>query len=572
MADDTPNYKDMSLDEFLKQPDTIDFTFINDGRFQNYIADKPYIKLGTVLDRSNFVIVYTKQQYMKKIFDDFGGDYITIYPQLLSTQSIPSNDSAGISYVHRQPYLNLTGTGVLIGFVDTGIDFKQKTFIYEDGTSKIKYIWDQTIDGNPPKEMRFGSVFTQDMINEALKSQDPATVVPTKDFIGHGTFLASVAAGRENNEYVGAAPDAEIIAVKLKPAHPFHLQRYNFSKDSQELYSSADFMLGIKFIIDKAEEANMPVVICIGMAASFGGHDGDTILEEYISVICNRTGIVCVAAAGNESNTKRHTMGQIAKTGDRDNIAINVGNNVDGFPFFITNTSYDKVSAEVISPIGETTSRLPVKTGTAYTKKLVLEASTVTVRYFKDRNNIMIIDIDKPTQGIWNVVLHGDAILNGNYHAWLPLANTISPRIEFMKPIPDYTTVIPATASRIITCGAYDSSNNSLFISSSWGPIRDQQRIAPDFVAPGVNVNGVYPSGYGTMTGTSVAAAITSGACALLLQWGIVKGNEPMMGLDRVSSLLISGCKRVENIKYPNTQWGFGTLNLFNTFEFLKES
>ena len=570
MADDALHYKDMSLDEFIKQPDTIEFTFINDGRFQNYISDKPYIKIGTVLDRSNFVVVYTKQQYMERIFNDFGGDYITIYPQLLSVQGINGNNAAGITQVQNQPYLNLTGKGVLIGFVDTGIDFRQKTFIYEDGTSKIKYIWDQTIDGNPPKEMRFGSVYTQEMINKALKSPDPTAIVPSNDTIGHGTFLASVAAGRENTEYIGAAPDAEIIAVKLKPAHPFHLQRFNFSQDSQ-LFSSADFMLGIKFILDRAEEANMPVVICIGMAANLGGHDGDTMLEEYISVVCNRIGVVCVAAAGNESNTKRHTMGQVAKTGDTDKIAINVGNNVQGFPFFILNTSYDKISAEVISPIGETTSRLPVKSGSAYTKKLVLEASTVTVRYFKDRNNLIIIDIAKPTKGIWNVVLHGDAILNGKYHAWLPLTGVVSPNVEFMKPIPDYTIVIPATASRVITCGAYDPTNNSLFVSSSWGPIRNQ-RMAPDFVAPGVNIKGVYPTGYGTMTGTSAAAAVASGACALLLQWGIVKGNEPSMSLDRVNSLLISGCKRQENIKYPNTQWGFGMLNLLSSFEFLKES
>ena len=264
-------------------------------------------------------------------------------------------------------------------------------------------------------------------------------------------------------------------------------------------------------------------------------------------------------------------MGQIAKAGDTDIISFNVGDNVQSFLFFIWNASYDKISTEVISPIGETTSRLPVQYGSIYSKKLVLEHSVVTVRYHQDISNLAIVHIAQPTKGIWNVVLHGDTILNGTYHSWIPISRVINQGVDFLRPFPDYTVVVPATASRIICCGAYNAAENSLFISSSWGPTRGQ-RMAPDFVAPGVNVIGVYPTGYGTMTGTSAAAAIASGASALLLQWGIVQGNEPSMGLDRVRSLLISGCKRQENIQYPNSQWGFGMLNLYNSFEFLKES
>jgi hypothetical protein len=330
-------------------------------------------------------------------------------------------------------------------------------------------------------------------------------------------------------------------------------------------------MLGIKFILDRAGELNMPVVICIGMATNFGGHDGITPLEEYISSITGRIGIICVAAAGNESNQRRHTMGQIAKSGDMDTISLNVSNNEKGFTFFIWYSSYDKISVEVISPIGETTSRLPVQFGYTYTKKLVLEPSTVTVQYHKDTSNVIIINIAKPTLGIWNVVLHGDNILSGNYHSWLSIMSVTNQGVVFLRPSPDFTIVVPATASRIITCGAYNHRQNSLFISSSWGPTRGL-RMAPDFVAPGVDVLGVYPTGYGTMTGTSVAAAVASGACALLLQWGIVRSNEPAMGLDRVKSLMISGCTRQENIRYPNTQWGYGAINLLNVFNFLKES
>ena len=552
------------------QPDTIDFTFIDDGRFKRYLADRPYIKIGTEFVARKFVVAYTKPQYMDGIFTELGEDYLTIFPQLLSPLSIPTNSAAGITQAQRQPYLNLTGRGVLMGFVDTGIDYTQRTFRYEDGTSKIKYIWDQTIASSPPENIRFGSVYSQELINEALRSEDPSKIVPSMDNDGHGTFLASVAAGRESNEFIGAAPDSEIIAVKLKQASPHHLRRFNFAEGTT-LYSSADFMLGIKFVLDMAGRLNMPVVICIGMGTNFCGHDGNTMLEEYISSITSLVGIVCVAGAGNESSARRHTMGQISQTGNTATISINVESNVESFPFYISNQSFDKISVEVISPIGETTSRLPVNYGYVYSKKLILEPSTVTVRYFKDKSNVIIIDIAKPTQGLWNVVLHGDTILSGRYHAWLPLSSIIRANIEFLRPSPDYTIVIPATALRVITCGAYDHVRNSLFVSSSWGPTKGY-RMAPDFVAPGVNVQGVYPTGYGTMTGTSVAAAVTAGACALLLQWGIIRGKEPAMTLDRVKSLLISGCIRQENITYPNTQWGFGMLNLFNVFEFLRET
>ncbi len=569
MPTDEERYAEMSLDEFIAEPDTIDFVFINTYRFRKYVTDKPYIKFGTQMNAGTYVVVYTKQRYMAQISKEIGMDYINIYPQLLTLLGEEALIASQITDVHNQPFLDLTGKGVILGFVDTGIDYTKPAFQYEDGTSKIQCIWDQTMEGTPPENIRFGAVYTQEMINQALASEDPLSVVPTVDSHGHGTFLASVAGSREKGAYAGAAPDAEIIAVKLRPANEFYKNQYGMS-GLDNLYASTDFMLGMKFVIDWAGEMNRPVAFCIGMGSNFGGHNGHSTLESFISMATNRIGIICAAAAGNESNMKHHSEGVISKTGDTGLISVTVGENVPVLSVYIWSEAFDKISVEVITPLEKTTNHIPLRYTTVYTKRFAMEKSEVSIMYFTDSHNSVVISIKNPTNGIWNIKLYGDSIINGKYDAWMPITGMIHPEVEFLKPSPNYTIAVPATAHQVICCGAYNNFESSLYVSSSWGPTAEPN-IAPSFVAPGVNVKGIYPSGYGTMSGTSVAAAITAGACALLLQWGIVDGNEPALTLSRMKSLLISGCVRDEGIAYPNEQWGYGKLNLYRVFDFLRE-
>lgn len=557
------------LSEFVKLPTTIDFGIINSERFKKYVQDKPYLRLGTQL-ANEYVVVYLNQKYAYDVFKDLGSDLLVV-PRILSPLDGKSNEDSGITRVLNQPYLNLSGRGVLIGFVDTGIDYTKEAFKYEDGSSKILSIWDQTIDGERPDYLYFGSVYSKEQIDAALKTENPFSLVPTQDEDGHGTFLASVAASNEKNEYIGAAPKASVIAVKLRRASQFYIDRYFLPESNPNLYESTDYLLGVKYILDRAEELNVPAVICIGMGSNGSAHDGNTFFEDYISFLAQRPGFVCVTAAGNESNAKHHTQGKIEKTGSSDSISIKVGKSETSFAMSIYGPAYDKISVGVISPTGEVISRIPFKVGLDYTERLVFESTTISIRYHKSVNNSIFIGFNGATQGIWDIRLFGDAIVSGDYFAWLPITGQISEFVEFLKPVPEYTIVYPATALRSITSGAYDNNSNSLYVSSSWGPTR-LPRMAPDLVAPGVNVKGVYPTGYGTMTGTSVAAAVTSGAAALLLEWGIVQNNIPSMSGDLVRTLLISGCVRESGMEYPNIKWGYGRLNLFDTFTTIKES
>lgn len=396
-------------------------------------------------------------------------------------------------------------------------------------------------------------------------------MVPSIDEDGHGTFLASVAASNEKGEYIGAAPKAYIMAVKLRRAHDFYINKFLLPKDNPNLYESTDYLLGIKFLLDRSEELNIPAVVCVSMGSNSSGHDGNTLFEDYISFLSQRAGYAFVVAAGNESNQRHHTQGKIPRTGSTDTFSINVGEEGTSFTASIYGPSYDKVSVSITSPTGEVIARLPFKAGLKYREKLIFEDTTVFIEYYKGVNSIIHIGFEHATQGIWDVTLFGDAIVSGDYYVWLPITGQVSDLVELLKPVPEYTIVYPSTALRCITCGAYNSNDESLYVSSSWGPTR-LPRMAPDLVAPGVNVRGIYPTGYGTKTGTCVSAAITAGAAALLLEWGIVRGNIPSMDGDLVRTSLIAGCTREENMIYPNTKWGYGKLDLYGSLAVIKES
>ena len=557
----------MPLHEFINLPNVTSFVAPDCVRLRVFVHNRPYARIGTLLPGGH-VVGYVFEDKLEQLVLELQESFIGIRPSLFALLDRQSLASASILQVQQLPNINLRGEGVLLGFVDTGIDYMHPAFLYEDGTSKIQYIWDQTIFGDFPPEMHFGSEYSKAQIDEALASDDPLSIVPEQDTNGHGTYLASLAGGRENNEFLGAAPDSEIIAVKLKPASQFMLNQSVAPSGTTDLFASDDIMLGIMFILDKADALNRPVAICMGLGSNFGGHAGLSVIEEFISHVNSRRGAVVCTAAGNEANARHHNSGRIPSTGETQTIEVVAGENVGAFAVYIWNSALDSISAAVESPAGQLTQRVAFEANVTFQRSLVLEHSLVTVGYFILTDHLIFVQVNDPTPGIWRIILRGDEISSGEYHAWLPITGMIDPNVEFATPDPNFTVVIPATALGNIVCGAYDSHDNSLYVASSWGPSR-VPRIVPDLVAPGVNVGGAVPGGHGVFSGTSAAAAITTGASAILLQWGIVEGHEFYMNAARVRALLVAGCDRLPNIQYPNVQWGYGSLNLLNSFRVL---
>lgn len=485
-------------------------------------------------------------------------------------------NASGILAVHEQPYVPLRGQGMLIGVIDSGIDYTHSAFRYEDGGTKILRIWDQSIQGNPPEGFFYGTEYTKEMIDEALFSDAPYQIVPHMDEYGHGTFLAGVAAGREVPEadFIGAAPDADLLVVKLKPAKHCLRELFMVNQDYNPVYQSTDIIMAVKYLDQVARELKRPLSIVIGLGSNQGGHDGSAYLEVYLRDIAQRVGRVVTVAAGNEANLGHHyyqffSPGETTKT-----MEINVAKNENGFLLLIWTTIPDKVSISITSPTGEYIDRIPARIGQVEEVDLVLEESRIIVEYDMNEertgDQVISVRIMRPTEGIWTITLYGDLIVDGRINAWLSREGFINPETAFLMPTAHTTVTFPSTGIGVITVGAYNHQNNSLYIGSGRGLTRDLE-LKPDLVAPGVNVIGPLPiNRFGTMTGTSVSAATTAGAAALLLEWGIAYGNDRDMDTEKVRNYLIRGARRRANISYPNREWGYGELNLLGTFEALR--
>jgi len=562
------SYENMSLEEFINQPYTIQIYTKNASAFADLIKDIPYIRLGKTI-RGGFAVVYMDSRRIDDLITDISTTSVELFPEVMTLLGRSSLEASGVMQVQRQPNLDLRGRGTLIGIIDTGIDYTKDAFLHEDGTSKIRYIWDQTIEGNSPDDFIYGSEYTNGQINQALKNDDPIKIVPSVDTVGHGTFLASVAASNQNSEYIGAAPDADLLIVKLRRIQKQFNHLYCIPESQENAFSSVDVMLAIEYMMNRANRLRMPLAICIGLGSNMSGHDGFSILGEYISVVSRLSGTCICIAAGNESNAGHHTSGIIPGAGSSHTIQIRVPENANSFMMQTFVNSPDRMSVSLKSPTGEVVPRAVARSGAQIETNLVLERAKTVVQYFfpVSRAGIQttLIKFYHPTPGIWEVTLYGEIIINGKFNSWLHVTGLISPGIQFLTPDPYTTITAPGTTTGGITCGAYNERDNSLYTSSSWGFTRNSN-VKPDLVAPGVNVAGFYPLGNGTMTGTSVATAITTGACALMLQWGIVEKNDVSLNTYRIKSSLTRGCHREPNIQYPSRQWGYGKLDLFNTF------
>lgn len=565
--------KKMTVEEFIKAPTTVDF-ILRQGEYLNtFLAEHPEVVTTKTLG-GRYVVGYVDRANFGYISEVLGTSFVSSLSIILGLLDRPSLEASGVTQARQQPYLDINGQGVLFGIVDTGIDYTQDVFIYEDGTSKIKFIYDQTGTDNPPEGYYLGTEYTNEQINEALRAENPYDIVQQRDESGHGTFLASVAVGREVKGFSSAARDAELIVVKLRKARQFYLDMFFAPPGEENVFGSTAVMLGVEYILEKAQELGRPVVICIGLGSTLGAHNGYSLFEEYLSRVSILRNVCLCTAVGNESQAKHHTQGRLLARGETKNIDIRVG--TAGVSFNITIWSFisDRISVSVRSPTGELVSCIPARNGPSKQVRLILENTTVVVTYYfpfeGSGDQLTAIRIINATAGIWTITVHGDIVLDGTYHAWLPLTGFVPPTVEFMEPSPYYTAVLPSTMLGGIACGAYNSTNNSLYSESSWGPTRIGA-IKPDLVAPGVGVGGYYPSGYGTMDGTSVSTAIVAGACVLMMQWGVVQGNDVSLSTYQIRAYLIRGCARSENMIYPNNKWGFGILDLMNTFRLMRE-
>lgn len=506
-------------------------------------------------------------------------------PFLYGLMDTTSMDRSGILASFRQPALASKGNGVLIGFIDTGIDYRNPLFLKENGSTRILGIWDQTIPNHGfqmdsargfPYQFLYGQEFTEDTINEALNLEDPLSLVPSTDESGHGTFLAGIAAGGQSvsQDFTGAAPECSIGVVKLKPAKQY-LRDYYMIPQNAAAYQSNDIMMAISYLRLLAFRHYMPLVICIGLGSNQGGHNGFSPVSQVLNNLQTLLGISPVCAAGNEAGFLHHYIGQITSSSPYDEVELRVGEQEQGFVIELWANAPEVYTVGFVSPTGEVIERIPLRLREDTTVRFALEKTTVTVSYVTTTSTqnsyLAVLRFSSPTAGIWRIRVYPTVSITGFYHMWLPIHGFLSDDTVFLNADPFTTITSPGNAAFPITVSTYNHLNGSLYIHSSRGYTREGFQ-KPDLAAPGVDVfgpgvstvSGQFPMT--RMTGSSVAAAHVAGAVANLYSWGTVQGNYPGITNSAIKSYLTRGAKRNPSYTYPNREWGYGTLDLYESF------
>lgn len=481
---------------------------------------------------------------------------------------------SGITRVQRPP-LSLTGRGVVIGFVDTGIRYEEEVFRNPDGSSRILGIWDQTIqEGRPPQGILYGTEYTGEEINRALRSENPRELVPTYDENGHGTAIASVAAGSvlgSGLTYVGAAPEADIVMVKLRQAKP-HLKEFYLVSQETECYAESDILTGIKYLESYAVSLSRALIICLGVGTSFGDHEGSSVLADYLNRIAVRRSRVVVAGGGNEGNSAHHYVG-VAQEGLKEtveNVEIRVGDGEIGFVTELWGNVAAKHIISVQAPGGEETPQVDFRNRELRSFDFIYEDTVVQIEHVLveqgSGEELFFFRFINPTPGVWTirVVITGNDSGKSDFHIWLPLTAFLRGDTYFLRPSPYTTLTEPANAGEVITTTAYDSGNGSFFAASGRGYTR-RGKIKPDLCAPGVNIDTIV----GTGTGAALAAAFVAGASAQFMQWAIEELNNPLVESRELKSYLIRGAQRAQSGTYPNREAGYGALDISGTFDVL---
>lgn len=498
-------------------------------------------------------------------------------PKCYSLLSMQALNQAGILPIQNHSTLQLSGKQVMIGFLDTGIDYKNPVFQNLDKTTRIAGIWDQTIQsGTPPESFDYGSHYTRDMINEALASKDPHSLVPSVDNNGHGTFLASIAAGSGDPgaQFIGAAPESVIAVVKLKQAKQY-LRDYYFIPDTAPAFQENDIMLGMRYLHLLAEKLKLPLIFCLALGSNLGGHSGSlplSIIAQQYTLLSNRIPVIGV---GNEADQRHHFYSEIMNTSDTKTVEIRVGENTTGFMMELWTELPNILSISLTSPSGESTSRIPIRAGTSTTFNFLFENTTVYIDYrlFVESTTSELIHFrfSDAAPGIWKLVVEPIQIIDGRFHIWLPVREFLSGEVYFLNSNPYYTLTAPSDSVQPISVSYYDSSNNSIALSSGRGFTRTEQ-VKPDFTAPGINITGSLPGGrFESRSGSSTSVGITAGAAALLVEWHLQQKKIPSVDTSLIKSLLMLGATKTPDMSYPNREWGYGQLNLYNTFEAMRQ-
>ena len=447
---------------------------------------------------------------------------------------------------------NLTGKGVIVAILDSGIDYSHPDFRNADGSTRILALYDETLDRE----------FSTEEINQALKAeseQERFQIVPSRDTSGHGTHVAGIAAGNgraSGGVNKGVAYESPLLIVKLGTA-----DRNGFPRTTQ-------LMRGLDYVVNKSLELQMPMAVNISFGNNYGSHSGTALLETYINDMSNYWKTSISVGTGNEGTARGHTSG-ILKEGRQQEIELGVGNYETALSLQIWKSYVDEYDILLIHPSGKSIGPIRQIQGP---QRFIMGQTEISLYYGEpspyNLYQEMYIDF-LPSQsyideGVWRVVLVPERIISGNYDLWLPGQAVLNQGTGFLYPVEETTLTIPSTAEKVISVAAYDARYNQLAEFSGRGFTRQTNQVKPDLAAPGVEIRSAAPGGgYAVRSGTSMATPFVTGSAALLMQWGIVEGNDPYLYGEKVKAYLLRGARHLPILpEYPNQSLGWGVLCL----------
>lgn len=459
--------------------------------------------------------------------------------------------SSCINYVQTGT-LNLSGRGVLAAVIDSGIDYYHEDFRNPDGSTRIIKLWDQVLD----------RVFTSEEINEAIETgsrERARTVVPSIDGSGHGTAVAGIAAGNgreRNSQYRGIAYESELLIVKLGVPDPEGFPR------------TTQLMKAIDFVIRQAVERNMPVAVNLSFGNTYGSHDGTSLVETFMDDISNVGKPVLVAGTGNEASSGGHVSG-VLQMGRTEEVELSVAPYETGFSVQLWKYYTDIFTIAIMTPSGEVLGPISPYLGP---QTINYKDTRILLYYgepspYSQAQEIFMEFIPRNLyieSGIWRFLLSPQKVVTGRYDMWLPSSVILNPSTHFLNATPDITLTIPSTAASAVSVGAYDDSFQSYADFSGRGYTRVTNLVKPDLAAPGVDIiTASAGGGYGSFTGTSFAAPFVTGSAALMMEWGIVNGNDPYLYGEKVKAYLRRGARQLPGFEiWPNPLLGYGLLCL----------